>query len=140
VLKTPEIVQIELTVVILCFLPSCLDLNAALNHTPSALIQLNQPRLLQKPRRYRHRLLSGTFLPAMLPNGTAGLPPHITPTDGSRLNLIERWFELLRNNGGAHAPDKVEQALKAFTEALLATNPKRLSGRNLRRRSWPASR
>jgi hypothetical protein len=29
------------------------------------------------------------------PNGAAGLPSHITPTDGSWLNLIERWFELL---------------------------------------------
>ena len=52
--KPSEIVKIELTRVILCFLPSCLDLNATRNHTPSA--QLNQPRLLQKARRYRHRL------------------------------------------------------------------------------------
>jgi len=57
------------------------------------------------------------------------------------LNLIERWFELLRNIRicGVHAADKVEQALKGFTEAiddiLLATNPKRLSGRNPRTRS-----
>ena len=49
------------------------------------------------------------------------------------LNLIERWFELLRNIRicGVHAADKVEQALKGFSEAtddtLLATNPKRLS-------------
>lgn len=69
--------------------------------------------------------------------------PTLTPTDGSWLNLIERWFELLRNIriGGAHAGDKVERALKGFTEAtddtLLATNPKRLSGRNPRTRFWP---
>jgi hypothetical protein len=116
---------------------SCLDLNATRNHTPSA--QLNQPRLLQKARRYRHRLrLAGSS------SNAPGLPPHITPTDGSWLNLIERWFELLRNIriGGAHVGDKVERALKGFTEAtddtLLATNPKRLSGRNPRTRFWPA--
>ena len=59
--KPPEIVKIELTVVILCFLPSSLAANATLNHTPSAYPQLNQPRILQKARRYRHRLRSGTF-------------------------------------------------------------------------------
>lgn len=118
--KRSEIVKIELTRVILCLLPSCLDLNATRNHTPSA--QLNQPRLLQKARRYRHRLrLAGSS------SNAPGLPPHITPTDGSWLNLIERWFELLRNIriGGAHVGDKVERALKDFTEAtddtLLAT-------------------
>ena len=74
--KPPEIVKIELTVVILCFLPSSLAANATLNHTPSAYPQLNQPRLLQKARRYRHRLGSGAFF-SNAPNGAAGLPPHM---------------------------------------------------------------
>jgi hypothetical protein len=34
--KPPEIVKIELTRVILCFLPSCLDLNATLNRQDQA--------------------------------------------------------------------------------------------------------
>ena len=72
--KPPEIVKIELTVVILCFLPSSLAANATLNHTPSAYPQLNQPRLLQKARRFRIASALARFS-SNAPNGAAGLPP-----------------------------------------------------------------
>src|SRR5215470_6280139 len=87
--------------------------------------QLNQPRLLQKARRYRiASALARSSRNA--PNGAAGLPPTLLKDLG--LNLIERRFELLRNTriGKAHAADKIEQALKDFIEAtadtLLTTN------------------
>jgi hypothetical protein len=102
--------------------------------------QLNQPRLLQKARRYRIASVLARCS-SNAPNGATGLPPTLPLLKDLGLNLIERRFELLRNTriGKAHAADKIEQALKDFIEAiddtLLTTNPKRLSGPNPRMRS-----